>query len=549
MATDKRRPPTSIEDEKSFDPALEWFRKRTAMTRAQVDALAAEMRRRVFFVTGLSDMEAIKRVQDSLTKALAEGQTFEAWQASARGLLKGPEFTEARLRTIFRTNLQNAFATGRYAELTSGVARRRRPYWRFSAVRDGRTTAVCAASHGTLLHMDHPWWKSHIPPLHFNCRSTLVPLTEAQAQAAGITEQPPDVPPPLGFGHTPDPVPAEAAKMPTPEEKAAREKKADEARQAEETAQAASSTATALKREARQATRAAEQAAKEADKAPPELREEKQQRADELAKTAQEKTREADKATKEAEEAREKAQKAAEGVPQNWAPTRDGLFRRFGKALAAPFIAAWNSLGNLWKRIPRGAKLRGEAGFLLLPPWQTNRAPEVVVRELSVDEIPKSGLDFGKLPELKKEARNVCSPVGRHSTPLTSSDSAKPINSVYLASKKKKIEAEISAIKRGEGTIVEITTTHSNGFQEVRFGYRAKSGNVYGIKTHQNGRRWRLYPVEGPDFVVLNEEEYKALKRIFTGKTTKEEFLLNHKEVVDEKKVLDLLDGTPEKQK
>lgn len=547
----KKQWPTSIEDEESFDPAVEWFRTRTAMTRGQVDELAVEMRRQVFFITGLSDISAIERVQNSLTKALAEGKTFEEWQASARADLSGPEFTDARLRTIYRTNLQNAFAAGRYAELTSDVAKKRRPYWRFSAVRDSRTTSTCAASHGTVLHMDHPWWKTHVPPLHFNCRSTIVPLTEAEAKKEGITGQPKDFPAARGFGGPPDPVPAEAAKMPTEAEKAAKQRKQEKVRAEEEKADAASSTAAKTRREARRAVKEAEQAKKAAQEAAakeiaPEKLAEAKKRAEELAQEAKAASREATRATKAAEEADAKARKIGEGVPRNWEPTKESLVRRFGKQLAAPFLAAWEALKGKFGTIPRGAKMRGEDGFFQLPPWQTNKGPKVSVRELAREEMPPLGLESGKLPDLKKEAKRVCSPLGRHSTPLSNTDKAKKLNTVYLASKKKKIEDEINAIKRGKGAIVEITTTTPSGEQSVRFGYKAESGNIYAVKPHQNGRQWRLYPVEGPDFVVLNAKEYQALKEIFTGKKTTEEILKNKEDMVDAEKVLNLFENTRE---
>ena len=75
------------------------------------------------------------------------------------------------------------------------------------------------------------------------------------------------------------------------------------------------------------------------------------------------------------------------------------------------------------------------------------------------------------------------------------------------------------------------------------------SGNIYGIKPHQNERQWRLYPVEGPDFVVLNKEEYEELKRLFLGTTTRTDFLSSNKKFVDKAKVLGLFDGTKETQK
>ena len=133
--------------------------------------------------------------------------------------------------------------------------------------------------------------------------------------------------------------------------------------------------------------------------------------------------------------------------------------------------------------------------------------------------------------------------------PLTIKDRAKSLNTLYPPSKKKTVQDETNAIKRGEGSIVEITTISPGKAPKIRFGYKMASGNIYGVKLHQNKRQWRLFPVEGPDFVVLNEEEYKALKRLFTGNITRDKFLLTNDEYIDISKVIDLFDNTKETQK
>ena len=516
--------------EADLDPAIEHFRQKTAMTREQIDALSAEMRRRVFFITGLADLELIKRVQLSLAKSMENGETFKDWKKRIRQELTDPKFTEKRLRTIFRTNVQNIFATGRYAALTSDAARKRKPYWKFSAIRDGRTTRVCKQSHGVILHMDHPWWKNHIPPLHFNCRSTIVPLSEKEARAAGITQFPSNELPPLGFGHLPDPIVTEPGVVPSEEERQKREQLADEAREAEEKAAAAAQKATEARKNLRKAKKhniaqlpAAEKALRAAEK--------------------------------QAAIEEKKARAKGENVPRNWQPTEAGLIRRFGKKLAASLIAAWRSLKGLWHKIPSSALMRNEDGYVRLPPFpppkkitasKKQNLPKVNIRELAPDELPELGLGAGLLPDLSKEAKLICAPVGRHCTPLTIKDRAKPLNTLYPPSKKKTVQDETNAIKRGEGSVVEIITRRTDGTEDIRFGYKMASGNIYGIKPHQNKRQWRLYPVEGPDFVVLNMEEYKALKGLFSKDISRGKFLLTDDNLIDTSKVIDLFDKTME---
>ena len=132
---------------------------------------------------------------------------------------------------------------------------------------------------------------------------------------------------------------------------------------------------------------------------------------------------------------------------------------------------------------------------------------------------------------------------------MTIKDRAKSLNTLYPPSKKKTVQNETNAIKRGEGSIVEITTISPGKPPKIRFGYKMASGNIYGIKPHQNERQWRLYPVEGPDFVVLNMTEYIELKKLFIHKTTRDELLLTEDDSVDITKVIDLFDKTLEDSK
>jgi SPP1 gp7 family putative phage head morphogenesis protein len=188
------------------EEAIAWFRSRVPLTREEWDTLTAQARRKAFTVTGVAGLDLLAEVWDSLGRALEEGIPYAEWAKEVRGKLEAawgrPD--GQRLETIFRTNVQMAYSSGRWAQMTRPEVIEQRPYWMYDAVLDSRTTSICQERNGTVLPADDPWWRSNWPPLHFNCRSGVRSLTQAEAERRGTTERPPSAPRPEGFGLAPD---------------------------------------------------------------------------------------------------------------------------------------------------------------------------------------------------------------------------------------------------------------------------------------------------------------------------------------------------------
>jgi len=89
-----------------------------------------------------------------------------------------------RLRTIFQTNVQTAYMAGRYKRYLEGAASH--PYWRYTAIMDGRTRPEHAALHGRVWRYDDPVWQVIWPPNGWGCRCRVQALTEAQFKALGV---------------------------------------------------------------------------------------------------------------------------------------------------------------------------------------------------------------------------------------------------------------------------------------------------------------------------------------------------------------------------
>lgn len=89
----------------------------------------------------------------------------------------GLEEVPGRLETITRTNMIKAYNQGRRNFFESEEAEDFVQGYQFSAILDDRTTPVCEALDEETYRVGDPYIEKITPPLHFNCRSILIPIT------------------------------------------------------------------------------------------------------------------------------------------------------------------------------------------------------------------------------------------------------------------------------------------------------------------------------------------------------------------------------------
>lgn len=185
--------------------AIDHFAKKAPLDKAAWLALSADARKRAFTAAWVTDVTVLQSVKDSLDKAIAEGQSFEAWKKGIRKEL-GEKWSRGDfyLETVFRNNVQSAYAAGRYKAQTTPAILKHRPYWRFVAILDDRTSDICRplAKPPVILPATDPWWSTHWIPLHHRCRSTVTTLSRREAERMGISPKAPKHSPQEGWGST-----------------------------------------------------------------------------------------------------------------------------------------------------------------------------------------------------------------------------------------------------------------------------------------------------------------------------------------------------------
>ena len=130
-------------------------------------------------------------------------EAFETWgyvdpAFTGAGLVHSATSKAFLLATVVETVIGFAWSGGWMAWWSTPEAGAKLKGFRFSAILDERTTAVCRACDGTKVPTDSPWIQTRTPPLHFNCRSVLLPIFRDFEPTDPLPWTPWPMP---GFGH------------------------------------------------------------------------------------------------------------------------------------------------------------------------------------------------------------------------------------------------------------------------------------------------------------------------------------------------------------
>ena len=177
--------------------AIAWLKgKGVKPTESWKDAWGQE-HRYAFYVARIMEKDVLKDVQASLEGALEEGVPFDEWRKAIAPAFDSSGWSDyngeaednpSRLRTVYDTNMRTARMAGQ-------LERQERvkdlfPYvkWTLGPSKIHRDQHL--EWEGLVLPLDSEWVQSHIPPCGFGCRCGILPLTTAQAEDEGISEEP-----------------------------------------------------------------------------------------------------------------------------------------------------------------------------------------------------------------------------------------------------------------------------------------------------------------------------------------------------------------------
>ena len=158
--------------------------------------LPPQLKQRAFTVSGIEQMDTLRRIRDAIAK-LPEGASWDEAKKEIAAEIspfvgvdddsKRTTASKARAEFLLRTHGFQAYAVARHQQQMS-VAQDF-PYWKYETVGDSRVRPGHAALDGKVLRADDPWWKTHYPPWDWGCRCIVIAIDEDDAEEIGITPQ------------------------------------------------------------------------------------------------------------------------------------------------------------------------------------------------------------------------------------------------------------------------------------------------------------------------------------------------------------------------
>jgi len=153
-----------------------------------------QIRANAFTMSGNVTDDILRRVQGVLETQVRDGASLTGFREAMEGDLEKSALGPAHLETVFRANVQTAYADGHEALASNPVVAAVFPYQEYYATHDARTRPEHLALeklglNGTgVYRRDDPFWEAFTPPWGFNCRCAVNLLTIRAAADRGVKE-------------------------------------------------------------------------------------------------------------------------------------------------------------------------------------------------------------------------------------------------------------------------------------------------------------------------------------------------------------------------
>lgn len=156
-----------------YEEAVEYLAKRSILKKADYYDLSDKLRFRAFTVGRINDGRLLDKLNAEMIQNVNDGKGLKDFLSLTKTDIldrigMGPN-QGWYWETVYRTNVQTAYNVGR----AMGFEEDQPIALEFVGIDDNRQTETCASASGIIRPYKDPFWQTHTPPLHFDCRSTL----------------------------------------------------------------------------------------------------------------------------------------------------------------------------------------------------------------------------------------------------------------------------------------------------------------------------------------------------------------------------------------
>jgi len=184
-----------------FAEQLDFFRRKLNLPTEAWDDIERAAHDRAFIVAGAQGADLLEDLRGAVDEAKALGTGLGAVRKNFKRIVaergwtgwtgEGTKGGEAwRTKVTYQTNMATSYAAGRWKQLNDPALLKVLPYWQYHHNDSSKTPRPQHVSwDGLTLPHDHPFWKSHFPPIFnglmaFGCQCWVNAVSKAKYMSA-----------------------------------------------------------------------------------------------------------------------------------------------------------------------------------------------------------------------------------------------------------------------------------------------------------------------------------------------------------------------------
>ncbi|CAM3399200.1 phage minor head protein [Pseudostreptobacillus hongkongensis] len=163
-----------------FEEAIESLKSRRSSLFEDVNKINKSEKQNLFWIKKTTDLTVTRKIQESLLRNLKKGGTNKEFLDNIEEFKLPKDYLKGVYRTVITQAQQRGHAK-KQMEMSDYFE-----YGLYSAIEDGRTTHQCKELHGKVMKITDFIEKGLYPPLHYNCRSSIIQLSKEDVKDLGL---------------------------------------------------------------------------------------------------------------------------------------------------------------------------------------------------------------------------------------------------------------------------------------------------------------------------------------------------------------------------